>query len=607
MQANNTDFTLQKNAYASFDAITLKQLIIDRLNDGGIYTDQVLEGSNISAIMDIIAYSYHTLLFYLNQTSSESLFTEASLYENMNRIVKLINYKPIGYKTSSLAFKAVGSETLKPDLYTIKRFSYFIVNGIYYSFINDVSFTKKSPGIEDLNTLYDTSILYQGRYFEFPEQTSIGEEYEVITLTVKDNITNTPIYIEHDSIKIYVKDINTGLYTEFFETDLLFTKTPADPVYEKRINENGYYEFKFGNGVYGKKINAGDKVSIFYLKSDAEKGEISANKLNDTLLNTYTTPLFERISTDVYKDSNLSFITPTDLTKIGFSNELPSTPWKDKETVDEIKENSPKIFSSQSRLVTGSDYRTFVETNYSNIVKSLNVVSNTEFINGYMQYFFNLGLNAPNDDPRFLLNQLKFSSSAELNNIYFFMVPQIDKYNQENIESNYLTLSQKNTIVNSMASTKMLTTELIPEDPIYTAFNLGLEIKSGEILTPEIINETFLVIEKATSIRSSEESIKQQINNIFINYFKDLQLGSIVSLSDLKSQIYAINGVKNVKTRRMVDGITYENSNISLIAFNPVYSDIDIKIISNDTKMAYYQYPFLWNNDIQNKIIIENA
>ena len=606
MEANNTDFTLQKNAYASFDALTLKQLIIDRLNDGGIYTDQVLEGSNISAIMDIIAYSYHTLLFYLNQTSSESLFTEASLYENMNRIVKLINYKPIGYKTSTLAFKAVGSETLKPDLYTIKRFSYFVVDGVYYSFINDASFTKKTSDVEDLNTLYDTSVLYQGRYFEFPEQTAIGEEYEVVTLTVNDNITKTPIYIEHDSIKIYVKDVN-GVYTEFVETNLLFTKTPADSVYEKRINENGYYEFKFGNGIYGKKLNAGDKVSIFYLKSDAEKGEISANKLNDTLLNTYTTPLFERISTDVYKDSNLSFITPTDLTKIGFSNELPSTPWKDKETVDEIKENSPKIFSSQSRLVTGNDYKAFVETNYSNIVKSLNVVSNTEFINGYMQYFFNLGLNAPNDDPRFLLNQLKFSSSAELNNIYFFMVPQLKSYNQENIESNYLTLSQKNSIMNSMDNTKMLTTELIPEDPVYTAFNLGLEIRSDEILTPEIINETFLVIEKATSVRSSEESIKQQINNIFINYFKDLQLGSIVSLSDLKSQIYAINGVQNIKTRRVVDGITYENSNISLVAFNPVYSDIDIKIISNDTKMAYYQYPFLWNNDIQDRIVIENA
>ena len=81
----------------------------------------------------------------------------------------------------------------------------------------------------------------------------------------------------------------------------------------------------------------------------------------------------------------------------------------------------------------------------------------------------------------------------------------------------------------------------------------------------------------------------------------------LVGLSDLKAQIYAVTGVNDIKTRRVVDGNIYENSNISLIAFNPVYSNIDIKIISNDTKMAYFQYPFLWNNNIKNRIIIENA
>ena len=158
-----------------------------------------------------------------------------------------------------------------------------------------------------------------------------------------------------------------------------------------------------------------------------------------------------------------------------------------------------------------------------------------------------------------------------------------------------------------MQNTKMLTTELIPQDPIYTAFNLGIQISSDEILTPDVVDESFLVIEKSTSIRASDESIKQQINNIFINYFKSLELGSIVSLSDLKSQIYAVNGVNNITTRRINNDVAYNNSNISLIAFNPVYSNIDIKIVSNDIKMAYFQYPFLWNNSIKNRIIIENA
>ena len=95
--ANFTEFNLPVNAYASFDAQSLRDLIIDRLNNDTKFnfTDQNFEGSNISALLDIIAYSYHTLLFYLNQTSSESNFNDANLYENINRIVKLIDYKPI--------------------------------------------------------------------------------------------------------------------------------------------------------------------------------------------------------------------------------------------------------------------------------------------------------------------------------------------------------------------------------------------------------------------------------------------------------------------------------------------------------------------------------
>jgi hypothetical protein len=84
--ADNTDFTLPKDAYATFDALTLKSLIKQRLREGGTFTDQDFEGSNLSAIIDIIALSYHLSLFYLNQTSSESLFNESTVFENINRM-----------------------------------------------------------------------------------------------------------------------------------------------------------------------------------------------------------------------------------------------------------------------------------------------------------------------------------------------------------------------------------------------------------------------------------------------------------------------------------------------------------------------------------------
>jgi len=83
----------------------LKQLIRDRLTEGGTFTDQNFEGSNLNAIIDVVALSYHYLLFYLNSTSSQAMFNETTIYENMNRLVKLIGYNPVGYKTSLLSFK----------------------------------------------------------------------------------------------------------------------------------------------------------------------------------------------------------------------------------------------------------------------------------------------------------------------------------------------------------------------------------------------------------------------------------------------------------------------------------------------------------------------
>jgi hypothetical protein len=606
---NLTDFTLPKKSYASFDALTLKQLIKDRLNEGGVFTDQIFEGSNISAIIDIIAYSYHTLLFYLNQTSNETLFSEASIYENMNRIVKLINYKPIGFQTSLLPFKVTANENINRNLYTIKRYSFFIVNGTYFSFKNDITFNKSLSETEELKSFAEDNLLFQGRYFEYPQQRAIGEDFEIVTLLVKDNINNEPIFIEDSSIDVYVLDVNTNEHTYYTETDNLFLENPTAPVYEKRLNENGFYEIKFGNGVFGRRINAGDQVLIYYLKSDGENGVVEPGALDGNTINYFTSVQFESIGKDIYRDKNFEFLTPDKLQDLSFTNTIESTFPKDKETVEEIQENAPKLFTAQDRLVTNEDFNGFITKNFSNILDSYKVVNNKTFIQKYIQYFYDLGLDTPNEDPRFLFNQVKFSSSAELNNIYLFAVPKIRNVDEDN-SLNFLTLSQKNSIINSLEDKKLVTMEVIPQDPIYMGFNLGLEKNNIEKLNVDIINDTFLVLKRRISERVSEESLKQQADNIFKNYFKSLILGETVSLNELKVSILGLQGVDRIFTRRVDpnDNSTLnETPNISLLGFNAIYSDLDIRIYSNDTELDFFKYPFLFNGTIRNNIIVEDA
>jgi hypothetical protein len=341
------------------------------------------------------------------------------------------------------------------------------------------------------------------------------------------------------------------------------------------------------------------------LKSDGEAGIISPSQLNGNQLNIFTTPTFEQISDDIYDNANLTFLSPQNAQLISFTNLNGSTNPKQKEDVDSIRVNSKKIFQSQNRLVTIDDYISFINKNFSNIIEGVEVVNNKRYINEFIDYFYKLGLDKPNDDPRFLFNQLKFSTSSDTRDVYLFLVPSISNVDNEN-NVNFLTTPQKNTIINAINTQKMVNIEIIPQDPIYNAFNLGLR-DENELLTTDIIDETFLVAKRTLSNRISVESIKQQINNIFITYFKEAKLGSIVSITELKNKILSIDGVVEIFTRRVLDDRTIETPNLSLLSFNNNYPDIDISDITSDLQLPFFKYPFLYNNSILNNIIVEDA
>ena len=159
------EYNLPKNAYINFDALSLKDFIIQRLNENSKFTDQNYEGSNISSFIDIIAYSYHVLLFYLNQTASESMFSQATLYENINKIVNLIGYKPTGKQTSLVPVSCVAGASLPVGSYTLRKYSYFLVDKIQYTLIDDFTFEKTSTGDQDIESIKNTSIRINTKCF----------------------------------------------------------------------------------------------------------------------------------------------------------------------------------------------------------------------------------------------------------------------------------------------------------------------------------------------------------------------------------------------------------------------------------------------------------
>ena len=601
MSINNfTEFNLPKNSYASFDATTLKELIIARLNENEVFRDQNYEGSNINAFIDIVAYMYHVLLFYLNTTSSETTFTTATLYENINKLVSNLGYKPTGRQTSLVNVSIAGSNQLPIGNYTLKRFSTIFSNGIPYIALDDISFEKTIIESEDLSI--DNNILYQGILFEHPLYNAGGESYETITVVNNSSENQTTSFIADNTFRIFIKSVQSGKWSQWTETSSLFLEDSNSYTYEKRLNENGNYEFKFGNGITGKKLEPGDTVQIYYIISDGDTGAISAGALLGNYFSLYNSPQFRTISVDVY-DTITNFITPTNLSTLSVNNSNDSSPIAAAETVEQIKENAPRIFSLQNRLVTAYDYEYFIAKNYNNIIKSVKVLSNDDYVNKVLKYYYSIGLNKPNEDCRVLFNQVNFANSTSFNNVYITPISKTSPIINERV-GNYLNPAQKQLIINECNLKKDITQNVVILDPVFKAFSFGLQIE-GEEECVDLKDTTCLVLKRDVNSRVSKAALKDKVAGIITDYFAKASLGQIVNLSEISSDILNLDGVKSLSTKRT--DTDYEISRLAAVVWNPLYETDDVTFTTQNVAMENFQYPFFYEiSTITSKIIVDD-
>lgn len=601
MSASNfTEFNLQRNAYAAFDAVSMKQLITNRLKNSNLFSDISFEGSNISGVVDIVAYSYHVLLYYLNQTASETLFSQTELLENMNKLVSLIAYKPNGKLTAGLNVSVNASSELPIGSYMLKRFSYLTISGTSYSFNKDIPVNKTISAEQFISSIGDNNLLYQGLFKEYPQYTALGEDFEVITVNLNFDNTSTPNkFVDYNNIFVYVKDVNTQKWSEWTESNNLYLVNGYSKSYEKRFNANNNIELKFGNDINGKSLNLGDVIQIFYLESDGELGIVGANTANSAKMFNYSSSVIDEILMDV--GSSNGYMSPSQVLQLKFTNSYESIPNSDAESVDEIRKNSPLLFSAQNRVVSVFDYESSISKYFSNIIQNVKVVSNKDYIDEYIKYYYDLGLERPNLDDKFLFNQISFNDACDFNNVYAFCVPKYGAITDETTP-NQLYYSQKQSIVNKLQPLKMITNNIVISDPIYMAFNLGLN-QLNEDITTDIASNTYLRIIRESDLIISKEKIKTDVFQVIKDFFSQSNndLGGTIDLNKLNLDLLNIDGVKKIQTYRK--DISYSVDKLSFLYWNPLHSDVDISITNQNIVLKYFQFPFYYKiSDLINYI-----
>lgn len=590
------------SSYNLFNATDIKSFIIEQLKQDGNFKDVDYLGSNMNAMIDAMAVILQQVLFNFSLNSSEASFSTAVLYENMSKIVSLLNYKTAGKQTSMLPVRFYVNVNDKEDLdenerqFVIPRFLMVNYNS-QYVLKNELVTTVNSGKREVLVN----GVLHEGSVRNTSMYVSKGDEFETILLEDGD-INQGSKFISDNFFIIYVnEDGEETNWVEYTETSSLFLENENAEKYEKRFTEGYNYEFKFGNGVNGKKLKKGAKVVIFYLVSSGENSAIGSNVIVDATPTYYSSPLYNKIlksynnSKNSESYNNIQYIT---VTNTGASTSI-SYP----ETVESIRKNAPKIFASQNRLFATSDYKTYIDKNFSTLCKDTYFCTNDEYTKDYLSYYYSMGITAPQKDSRINIAQVEFMTSTNFNNVYGFIVPKVNTIIDGKVP-NYLNTSLKQEIVNSVAPYKGLNHNLVLMDPIYKAVCFGSYGLDDEGFNGnQTKNKLVLVKNKYT--KYSDTFIKDYCVNSIISYFRALNLGSVVNVGDLSALILATPGVTNFYIQ---DVTGHTENKLTLYAWNPLYMNIDNTVTQQNLYNLPFTYSYFFNpSNLKNNIAIVEA
>ena len=330
--------------FTNLDFDQIKTSLKDYLRANSNFTDYDFEGSNLSSIIDVLAYNTYINSYNANMISNEVFIDSATLRENVVSLARNIGYTP----RSKTAAKALISFFVDTSDFTTKPITLTLKKGIVstsastfgsesYSFCIPSDVTV--PVVDGIATFADVEI-YEGTF--------LTSNFTVSSLNpappTKYILENANI--DTSTLEVLVRSTQSSTSSKkYVFSDTLIEVTSSSRVYFLQEIEDQRYELIFGDGVFGEKLESLNFIEVSYITTNGSAGNnVSSFSFNGRIV-----------------DNNNNLIS-TGISIITTIND--SIGGKEIESVDSIKRYAPKVYSAYNRAVTAADYEALIPKIY---------------------------------------------------------------------------------------------------------------------------------------------------------------------------------------------------------------------------------------------------
>jgi hypothetical protein len=325
--------------FTNLDFDLVKSSIKDYLRANSTFTDFDFEGSNLSVLVDILAYNTYLTAYNTNMVANEAFIDSATLRENVVSLARNIGFVPlskraaianISFNVSNITGTGVKTATLKSGIVCTGNSD----NTSYiFSIPEDIT-----VGVNDSNAFFNNIDIYQGVLL-------------TKTFTVNNSQPNQKYILPNsdiDTSTIRVKVTYNGTTSEYSYIDNIIGIDKNSRIFMIQEVSDEKYELFFGDGIFGKKPENGSIITVTYITTDGKGGNGPSNfSFSGNIVS----------NTNSNLSGNASIIVTNTIASNG----------DDIQSAESVRYYAPRVYSSQYRAVTAADYEALLPSVFPNI------------------------------------------------------------------------------------------------------------------------------------------------------------------------------------------------------------------------------------------------